>query len=118
MQLLRTARYAHRPGLVAKVALQLTLDGHRRVGRELEVAVGIEALDGLEHAEVRDLQEVVERLTAVRVTAREMRRQRLVRLDQLVAQLPVAGSLVLDELRTRFGALFRGESHLRSAAGG
>ena len=105
MQLLRTAGHPHRPRLVAEVALQLAFDRDGRVRGELEVAIGIEALDRLEHAEVRDLQEVVERLAAVRVATREVRRERLVRLDQFVAELAVAGSSVLDELRPRFCAL-------------
>ena len=85
MQLLRTARDAYRPRLVAEVPLELAFDGHRRVGREFEVAVRVEPLDGLEHAEICHLQEIVEGFAAVRVAPREMRGERLVRLDQLVA---------------------------------
>ena len=55
MQLLRTAGYAHRPRLVPEVPLQLAFDGHRRIGREFEVAVGVEPLDRFQHAEVGDL---------------------------------------------------------------
>ena len=85
MQLLRTARDAYRPGLVPEMPLELAFDGDRRVGREFEIAVRVEPLDGLEHAEVCDLEEIVEGFAAVRVAPREMRGERLVRLDQLVA---------------------------------
>src|SRR5947209_16995443 len=98
MELLRATGHAHRPRSVAKVALQLALDRRGGERRELEVALGIEALDGLQHAELRDLEQVVERLAAVREAAREMRRERSVRLDELVAELAVAGVPVLDEL--------------------
>ena len=100
VEFLRAARHAYRPRLVAEVALELAFDGRGRERRELEPAIGIEAFDRFQHAEVGDLQEVVERLAAVGEPAREMRRQRLVRLDQFVAQssdLPVCR--VLDELR-------------------
>ena len=75
VQLLRPARHPDRPRLVAEVALQLAFDGRGRERRELEAAFGIEALDRLQHAEVRDLQEIVERLAAVREPAREVRRE-------------------------------------------
>ena len=118
MQLLRAAGDPDRPRLVAEVALQLAFDRDGRVGRELEVAVGVESFDRLEHAEVRDLEQVVERLAPIRVAARQMRGERLVRLDQLVAELAVAGPVELDELRPRFCALLRGERHVRAAACG
>ena len=60
MQLLHPAGHAHRPPAVAEVALELADDGGRRERRELEAAIGFEALDRLEQADERDLAQIVE----------------------------------------------------------
>src|SRR5204863_2460036 len=98
MQFLGATRNANRPGLVAEVTLQLPVDGRRREGGELETPLEIEPFDGLEHADERDLHEVVERLAAVRVTAGEVGRERPVGLDELVTGAPIVGFAVLREL--------------------
>jgi hypothetical protein len=54
------------------MALQLAEDRGSRVARELRPAAGLEAVDGLDQAEARDLQQVVEGLVGVRVAQREV----------------------------------------------
>ena len=51
VQLLEAARHAHRPAAVAEVALDLADDVRRRVGRELDAAVDVEAVDRLDQAD-------------------------------------------------------------------
>jgi hypothetical protein len=48
------------------VALQLAENGRRGVARELASAAGLEAVDRLDQAEARDLQQIVEGLIGVR----------------------------------------------------
>ena len=92
-------RYPYRPGAVAEVPLELAFDRRGGKRRELEVAIRIESLDSFEHPELGHLQQIVERLAPVRVATSEVRRQRLVRLDELVAQPSLAGLAVFDEPR-------------------
>ena len=70
VQLLQAARKADRGALVSEVPLDLAGDRERRERGELEAEVGVEALDGLDQAEVADLDDVVERLAAVLELAR------------------------------------------------
>ena len=63
-EILEVAGDAERPRLVAEVALELAGDRRDRVARERHAAVGVEAVDGLDEAEARDLEDVVERLPA------------------------------------------------------
>ena len=84
--------------VVAEVALELTGDRRRGERRELEPAVGFEALDRLEQADERDLAEVVGGLAAVREAAGEELGEAHVLLHELVAQRAVAGAAVLGEL--------------------
>src|SRR3954471_3353280 len=67
--LLVAAGHLHRPRLVAVVALELADDRRDRVRGELAAALGVEALDGAQQADARDLDEVVERLGAAAVAA-------------------------------------------------
>src|SRR5205085_2438008 len=53
----------------------------------------------------------VEGLTPVGEPAGEMRREGLVRLDQLVAQPAFAGLAIFDELRAELRSVFGGECH-------
>ena len=78
--------------------LELAVDRRRRERRELQAPIGIEPLDRLEHPHERDLDQIVERLTPIRVATGQVRRERPVRLDQLVARPPVPSSAVLLEL--------------------
>ena len=91
VELLQPARHLDRPALVAKVALDLADDRRRRIGRELDAAFEIEAVDRLEQADRADLHEIVERLAAVRELHREIAHEIEVRDDELVAQPFVLG---------------------------
>ena len=62
----------------------------RGVGRELEAALGVEAVDRLEQADRRHLHEVVERLAPVGEAPGQVLGQAEVGLDQLVAEAGVA----------------------------
>ena len=88
--LLEVARHVQRPSLVAEVALQLAQDRGRGVARELRAAPGLEAVDGLDQAEARDLHEVVERLVGVRVAQRQVAGERQEPLAELLARGEVA----------------------------
>src|SRR5919201_5030052 len=90
VELLEPARDAHRPAAVAEVALDLADDVRRRVGGQLDAAVDVEAVDRLDQADRADLDEILEMLTAVRVTACEGPHERHVLLDQLLSRLEVA----------------------------
>src|SRR5215218_8816015 len=74
-QLLQLAWDAHRPAEVTEIPLELAED--RGVGErgELESTRGIEAVDGLQQRERRDLLEVVE-FGAAAIAAREVARER------------------------------------------
>src|SRR5512132_412222 len=50
VQLLEAARHADRPTLVAEMALDLSDDVRGRVGRQLDAAVDVEAVDRLDEA--------------------------------------------------------------------
>jgi hypothetical protein len=86
-----------RPALVAEVALQLSEDGGGGVARELRPATGLEAIDGLDQAEARDLEQVVERLVGVGVAKREVAGQRQEALDELLPRDQIAVVVVADE---------------------
>ena len=86
-----------RPALVAEVALQLAEDGRCGVARELRAAAGFEAVDRLDQAEARDLQQVVERLVGVRVAQREIASQRQETLHQLLTRGEVAELVIANQ---------------------
>ena len=75
-ELLQVARHAHRPALVAEVALELAEDRRHGERRERRLARRVEAVDRLEQAERGDLDQVVELLPAALVAAGELPRQR------------------------------------------
>src|SRR5262249_60073238 len=91
VQLLDSPRHADGPTSVAEVALELAENGRSRERRELETPAGIESFHRLEEPNQRDLDQVVDRLTAVRETAGEKVRQRRVLLDELIATATIAG---------------------------
>src|SRR3954468_15831756 len=97
VQLLQPARHAHRPALVAEVALDLADDVRRRVGRQLDAPVEVEAVDRLDQADGADLDEILELLAAVRVAPGERAHERHVLLDQLLARLEVAPLVVAPQ---------------------
>jgi hypothetical protein len=71
------------------VALDLAGDGRHGEGRELHLAIEIEAVDGLQQPDRGDLLEVVERLALVRVAPREAARQGKHPGHELLARLVV-----------------------------
>src|SRR5712691_7631386 len=97
VELLEPARDADRPALVAEVALDLADDVRRRIGRQLDAAVEVEAVDRLDQPDRADLDEVLELLAAVAVAARERADERHVLLDQLLARGQVALLVVAAE---------------------
>src|SRR4051794_21283656 len=106
--LLVAAGHLHRPRVVAVVALQLADDGRDRVRGELATALGVEALDRAQQADARDLDEVVERLGAAAVAARQAAGERHEALDELVAggevaEARVAAEQALDARTARLG---------------
>src|SRR6476661_4084641 len=94
VELLEPARDAYRPALVAEVALDLPADVRRRIRREREAAVDVETIERLDQPDRTDLDEVIELLAAVGITARERTNERHVPLDQLFARLQVAAFVV------------------------
>jgi hypothetical protein len=79
------------------MTLQLTDDRRCGVGRELEPAVGVEAVDGLEQAHRRHLDEVVEGFAPVHEPAGEVLGEPEVRPHELVPQLGVPRAAELCE---------------------
>ena len=105
-QLLEPPRHPDRPALVAEVALDLADDRRGGVRRELDAALGVEPVDGLEQADRADLDQVLERLATVAEPAGAVLHQRQVQVDQPLAGR-VAGRLrcgVLAQLREQLGA--------------
>src|SRR5918996_3120364 len=97
VQLLEPTRDAHRPALVAEVALDLADDVRRGVGGELDAALDVEAVDRLDEPDRADLDEVLELLAAVRVAPRQRPHERHVLLDQLLARSEVQVLVVAAE---------------------
>ena len=67
--------------------LDLADDVRRRVRRQLDAPVDVEAVDRLDEADAPDLDEILELLAAVGVAARQRADERQVLLDQLLARL-------------------------------
>ena len=84
-EFLQVARDAYRPCAVAEVALDLAQDGRHREAREGEPAVEVEAVDGVDEAQARDLEEVIEGLLGALVAACQLARQRQEALDEHLA---------------------------------
>jgi hypothetical protein len=55
LELLHAARHAHRPRVVAEVALELAQYRRRRVGGEAHLAADVEEVDGLHDPDAGDL---------------------------------------------------------------
>jgi len=114
MQLLEAAGKTDGGALVAKVALDLSRHRQGRERRELEPEVGVEALDGLDQAEVADLHDVIERLASIlKLTGEEV--------DEVVIRVHKLGAdaVALSGVRRLFVAtmerpqLFAGRPRLR-----
>jgi hypothetical protein len=84
------------------VATQLTGDRRTGEGTEGDAEGGIESLDRLEHAEASDLKQVVDGLATSSESQRLSPGEIEVRLDQLVAQPLISGSVVFAERLERF----------------
>ena len=126
-KVLQVARDAYRPGAVAEVALDLAQDGRHREAREGEPAVEVEAVDGVDEAQARDLEEVIEGLLGALVAACQLARQRQEALDEHLAIDRVALIEVAREQRAILlgaaiahadspGGVPTGSCHARSAA--
>ena len=89
-ELLEVARHADGPRPVAEVALELAEDRRDGVAREGDVALGVEAVDRLDQAERRDLDEVLQRLLGALVATRELAGERQEALDQRLARRRIA----------------------------
>ena len=96
-ELLQVARHAHRPALVAEVALELAEDRRDRERRERGLARRVEAVDRLEQPERGDLDQVVELLPAALVAAGELAREGQEARDELLARGGIALAVVADE---------------------
>ena len=94
---MHAARHADGPATVPEVPLQLAEDRGRGERRELEAPTRVEALDGLEQADQRDLDEVVALLAAIGEAAGEEVREWGVLLDELVPQTTVSRPPVARE---------------------
>jgi hypothetical protein len=85
------------------VAAQLAQDRRDREGGEPQAAVGVEAVDGLHQAEVRHLEQVLERLARVPVAARELGGQRHKPLHELLARAAVVEPVQAQKQAALFG---------------
>ena len=89
--------HPHGPRVIAEVALDLALDRPPGERREGDVAVGLEAVDGLDQGQEGDLAQVVVARPAPSEAAGDVGGEAHVPLDELVAQAPVAGGAELAE---------------------
>src|SRR5205085_11889921 len=83
------------------------------VRRELEASLGVEAVDRLEQADRRHLDEVVERLAAAAEAPGQVLGQPEMGADELFAQRGVAGTAVLLELAAELVSVRRIERRHR-----
>ena len=97
--------HPHRPRVVPEVALDLAFDRAPGERRERHVAVGLEAVDGLDEGQEGDLAEVVVARAAPAEAPGDVSGQTHVALDELVAQAPAARPPELPEQRILLVAL-------------
>ena len=79
------------------MSLEFTQDRRRRERRELQIPLRLEAFDGLEESDQRDLAQIVEGFSPVEETSSEVLGKPDVCLDKLVADATVAGAPTFDE---------------------
>src|SRR5262249_55882025 len=110
VQLLEPTWHVHGPGAVAEVALDLADDGRDGIRPEEDAALQVEAVDRLDQADRRDLDEVVELLAAAGVAARDRAREGEIGLEELAARRRVPALVVRGE---KLGPLqlVRAEAH-------
>ena len=119
VEFLQAARHLDRPAFVAEVALDLADDRRRRVGRELDAALEVEAVDRLEQP---DACRLGSRSSSASPRFDELDREKAheveVRDDQLVAQRVVLARIVALCLRRGPRARARIARTPRACAGG
>src|SRR5579864_7071274 len=98
IQFLKAPRNLDGPALVPKVALYLTDNRWRGVGRKFHTTVEIEPINRFEQTHGADLNQIIERLSAVGKLHREIAHQIQMRDDEFAAQ-----PLVLGFTRAFFG---------------
>ena len=87
-------------------------DSRDGIGAERGATLDVEAVDGLEEREGRDLFEILERLAAAVIAAGQAAGEREVALDELLAEMGIAGSPIGAEQPLLIEApLWRGRAH-------
>src|SRR4051812_28620779 len=79
------------------MTLELTEDGRNGVAGERHLAIGIKAVDRLDEADGRDLEEVVKRLLCTLIATGKLPRQWQEALHELVTRLWLPIAQVPDE---------------------
>ena len=102
-ELLQVARDPHRPAPVPEVALDLADDRRHGERRERGLARRVEAIDRLDQAERRHLDQVLERLAAVPVPTRQRMGERQEPHDELIPRGPVPFAVVAHEKTPHVG---------------
>jgi len=98
-QLLQAPRDVHRPGLVPEVAPNLADDRRHRVARELDAAIDIEPVDGLDQSEGADLHQILEWLAATRIAIGERSDEWHELEERLIAGSPITFPVIRAEKR-------------------
>ena len=85
VQFLQAPRHLDRPAVVAEVPADLAHDGGHREGDEIRTGFDVEADDGVDQSDARDLNQVVARFTAALEPPGDVIGQRQAPLHNLVA---------------------------------
>src|SRR6266480_146 len=116
VQLLEGAGHPDRPALVAEVALDLPHHVRRRVRREGDLARQLVAVDRLDQPDRADLLDVLERLAAAGVAARQGAHERQVPLHEHRARARVAALVVAaQQLAVGLGGMLDGRHGERTS---
>ena len=100
-QFLHTSRHLHRPRRVTEVASYGAQDRGNGVRGESGTTLGVELVDGLDQSDGRDLRDVLDGLSAIGVSTREVVDEWHVRLNELIADcgpLGIGGVRVMQSL--------------------
>ena len=95
--LLGAARDVDRPAKITEVALELSEDRRHGEGGEGGTAGQVIAVDRLDQAEARNLQEVIERLAGSAVATGKLAGEGKEALNELVAGLTISALLPADK---------------------